>query len=167
LARQGQVPLHYGEILSEDAGLKLELSKYGELLAASENVSYNALLANHFAHEFGHEHLFRLATEDTAMNSEKTSGATLKVPTLLASMSHEHIMQRIKEGWKVKALRISDEYLLSLYQTEQGTWTIPIISVTPLHLIMHGNDGLLPSERGYTLIVFAPPDDSSGKTATA
>jgi NhaP-type Na+/H+ or K+/H+ antiporter len=31
LARQGQVPLHYGEILSEDAEFKLELSIYGEL----------------------------------------------------------------------------------------------------------------------------------------
>jgi Trk K+ transport system NAD-binding subunit len=157
LARQAEVPLHYGEILSEDAEFKLELSKYGELLAASRNVSYNALLATHFAHEFGHEHLYRLDTEETADNTEKISTETLRIPTLLESIRQEDILKRIKDGWKVKAIKISDEYPFSLYEAEQGKGAIPLISVTPLRLIIHTNESVMPSESGYTLIMFAPP----------
>ena len=130
LARQGQVPLHYGEILSEDAEFKLELSKYGELLAASSNEAYNALLANHFAHEFGHEHLFPVATEGIALDAEKASTATVGIPTLLGSMRLEDVLQRMKEGWKVKGIKISEEYPFSLYQAEQGAGAIPLLSVT-------------------------------------
>ncbi|MEP6749079.1 MAG: sodium:proton antiporter [Bacteroidota bacterium] len=167
LARQGQVPLHYGEILSEDAEFKLELSKYGELLAATGNEAYNALLATHFAHSFGHEHIVRLAIKEAAVNAEKISTATLRIPTLLESIGQETVMQRIKEGWKIKAIRISTDYPLSLYQTEQGTQSIPLMSVTALRLIMHTSEGALPSESGYTLVVFAPPNSYHAKPVTS
>jgi len=161
LARQWQVPLHYGEILSEDAEFKLELSKYGDLLAASGDASYNALLATHFAHVFGHEHLYRLATEDSAGNLEKTSAETLKVPTLLESIQQDDVMNKMKRGWKIKTVRISEEYPYSLYQQEQGSHAVPLISINNLRIIIHATEGILPTESGYTLIAFTPPANIS------
>ncbi|MGZ5922491.1 MAG: cation:proton antiporter, partial [Rhizomicrobium sp.] len=42
-ARSGAIPVYYGEILAEVAEHKLDYSRYGELIAASESDAYNTL----------------------------------------------------------------------------------------------------------------------------
>ncbi|MCJ8345340.1 hypothetical protein MJH12_07360 [bacterium] len=58
--RLAGIKIYYGEILSEIAEYKIDLSIYGQLLACTENVHYNSLICNHFAHEMGHNAVFQI-----------------------------------------------------------------------------------------------------------
>jgi len=92
---------------------------------------------------------------------EKTSAETLKVPALLESIQQDDVMNKMKRGWKIKTVRISEEYPYSLYQQEQGSHAVPLISINNLRIIIHATEGILPTESGYTLIAFTPPANIS------
>jgi len=54
------VPTYTGEILSDLGRQQLDLAGIGNLLAATENASYNALVCTRFAHELGRDRVFQL-----------------------------------------------------------------------------------------------------------
>jgi NhaP-type Na+/H+ or K+/H+ antiporter len=56
------IPVYYGEMLSEEAEYNMELHRYGALLAASANDSYNTLLCNAYSPLLGSEHVYQLSS---------------------------------------------------------------------------------------------------------
>lgn len=54
------VPTHAGELLSDLGRQQLDLAGIGNLLAATDNNSYNALVCTRFAHELGRDRVFQL-----------------------------------------------------------------------------------------------------------
>ena len=152
LARQNEIPLYYGEILSEDAEFKLELNQYKEVLAATDNPSYNALVAARFAHEYGHEHVFRIAIGEEIDKHEKDAANELHVPAIIRGLSYDVIMNHLKEGWKIKAVKFSDEYNFSKYKEQYGDNILPLISLTSTKLSIYAGIHEKPAESGYTFI---------------
>ena len=120
LARQAEIPTYYGEILSDEAEFKMELNRFGAILAATDNPAYNMLVATHFAHEFGHEGMFRLAVEPPSENQDKASSVTLRVPAILGGLLYEDVMERLRQGWKIKIVRMSEEHPYKMYSEKMG-----------------------------------------------
>src|SRR5699024_9720480 len=53
------VEYFYGEILSNVAEARLDLSEIGYLLAATDNDAYNALVCTRFVPVFGRDHVYQ------------------------------------------------------------------------------------------------------------
>ncbi len=156
LARQAGVPLHYGEVLSEDASLKLEIERFGTLLVASENPAYNALVAAHFAHIIGTENLYRIAVNAPSPDDNKASTATLRVQPLLKGLLHDDLLTKIRAGWKIKTVRVSEEFTFRAFM-EVNVEAVPILSLTDRGITLYGQTHDQPAESGHTLIVLVPP----------
>lgn len=59
-ARLEGLNVYYGQVLSEEAEERLELSEIGYVLAVSDNDAYNALVCSRFGHELGRNNVFQL-----------------------------------------------------------------------------------------------------------
>jgi NhaP-type Na+/H+ or K+/H+ antiporter len=155
LARQTHIPVHYGETLSGEAEFKLELNRFGALISATDNPSYNMLVATHFSHEFGHENIFRLAVEPQSDNADKISSVTLRVPPILGGLLYEDVMERMRQGWKIKVVRMSEEHPYALYSEKMGENMVPLLSLTASGITVHVGAHIKPLETGYSLVAFA------------
>jgi NhaP-type Na+/H+ or K+/H+ antiporter len=155
LARQMEIPVHYGEVLSDEAEYKMELNRFGAIISATDNPAYNMLVATHFAHEFGHERIFRLAVEAQSDNQNKISSVTLRVPAILNELLYEDVMDRMRQGWKIKIVHMSEEHPYSLYKEKMGDSMICLLSLMPTGIVIHAGAHLNPQESGYSLAVFA------------
>ena len=72
-ARLRDIPVHYGQILSEEAHHSVEFNRYSHLVAASDNDAYNSLVCTEFAPELGRSNVFQVGklregTERKALN---------------------------------------------------------------------------------------------------
>ena len=159
LARQAKIPIHYGEVLSDEAEFKMELNRFGAIITATDNPAYNMLVATHFSHEFGHEGMFRLAVEPQSENQDKISSVTLRVPAILGGLLYEEVMERMRQGWKIKIVRMSEEHPYSLYSGKMGDNMVPLLSLMPAGIVIHAGAHLKPQEVGYSLVALAaePP----------
>src|SRR5690606_30720901 len=63
-ARLSDIPVYYGELLSDETEFALEFSKYDTLIAATPNPAYNALICEKFGYEYGTERVFRVSADD-------------------------------------------------------------------------------------------------------
>ncbi|MGM8364355.1 cation:proton antiporter [Virgibacillus sp. W0181] len=59
-ARKKEIDTYFGEILAEHAQYETDLTPYDTILAMTGDSSYNALVAQSFAPEFGYNHTFSL-----------------------------------------------------------------------------------------------------------
>lgn len=160
LAREAGLPNYYGEILSEDSEFRVELNQYSAVLAASNNPSYNALIGSRFSHEFSHEHIFRLAVEAQSNDASKVSSAAMHIDPILDGLIQDEAIDRVKSGWKIKDVLISEQYSYKTY-LEQNPDSVPLASITPNKIIIHAGAYLEPKEGSYTLLVFAPAEKNT------
>lgn len=59
-ARLKDIPVHYGQILSEEAHHSVEFNRFSHLIAASDNDAYNSLVCTEFAPEMGRNNVFQV-----------------------------------------------------------------------------------------------------------
>ena len=59
-ARLKDIPVHYGQILSEAAHHTVEFNRFSHLIAATDNDAYNSLVCTEFAPELGRGNVFQV-----------------------------------------------------------------------------------------------------------
>lgn len=108
--RLANMPFFYGEILSEDAEFKIDYSSYGKILAATDNHSYNTLVCNVFAADFGHENVWQLRTpEEAAPESKKMADNVQGKVFVSAAMTYDELWLRNLNGSHFKATKVGPE----------------------------------------------------------
>ena len=110
LARQKGIPFYHGEILNEATEHNLELAPYQNLVAATENEAYNALVCNEFAHEIGRDSVFQLG--EAAQSDDRHSlPESLRGRALFESgFGVEDVSERQRQGWIFRKTKLSDEF---------------------------------------------------------
>ena len=99
-ARSVGIPTYAGELLSDLGRQQLDLAGIGNLLAATENNSYNALVCNRFARELGRDRVFQLpegtGTDETAEAfSDDIRGRT----AFSEDATQDEMTRRYYTGW--------------------------------------------------------------------
>ena len=106
-ARLNDVPVYYGELLSEETEFALEFSKYDALIAATPNPAYNALLCEKFGYEYGTERVFRIFHDDGDMAKRRQmSGSVHGRPFVAKGLSLQLLEERWDSGWRFRTTRI-------------------------------------------------------------
>lgn len=109
-ARQANIPVYYGEVLSEETEYNLEWHTYGALLAASDNTAYNSFVCNALAPELGRENVFQVSFEEKKGPEHKQFATTLQGRTFATSdLNYYDWWHRYRNGWRFRTTRTSAE----------------------------------------------------------
>lgn len=158
-ARFSDIPIYYGELLSEATEHRLDLNPYGYMLAVTSNDDYNALVCTDFAPEFGRTNVFQLGIERGDEDDPHGVSFTLRGRTLFRSgRSFEDLMKLHDEGWDFQKTRLTEEYDLDAYLADRPEGAEMLVVV--------GKGGSLrfstlrsraQAEPGDTVVSFSPP----------
>lgn len=112
-ARLANIPIYYGEILSEDSDYTLEINRYNTILAATGNPAYNALVCNKFAHDFGRERVFQLSPGDEEVHERKKITEKMRGRILAyQGLNTWDFEQMYHQGWRFKTTRVNANFNL-------------------------------------------------------
>lgn len=108
-ARLANIPVHYGELLSEETEHSLEFNAYTTLLAAHYNKAYSALACYNFSHEFGQERVFYVNVEDKEVpESQQITQSILGEVWVDNAVTLSSMWERFNDGWRFKISRIGE-----------------------------------------------------------
>lgn len=108
-ARQGGLATFYGEILSEDAEFSIDFARYNNILAATEDPVYNALVCNSFVHELGRENVWQIS-EPKDVSSKKAVATSLQGRVFVSEdLTLETLQVHFASGARFKATRVGGD----------------------------------------------------------
>ncbi len=144
-ARLAGVDVYYGEILSEQAEVALELTDVGILLAATQNDAYNALVCSGFAPELGREQVFQLAMH----RAESAGGRRLARPrrgriAFSPELRYETLIRRMYGGWRFQKTTLTGQFNYSALRERLPEEAVPVVLLRAggaLRLIAAANAG--------------------------
>ena len=158
LARQKGIPFYHGEILNEATEHNLELAPYQNLVAATENEAYNALVCNEFAHEIGRDSVFQLG-ESADGEDRHALPASLRGRALFESgFGVEDVSERQRQGWVFRKTRLSEEFDFEKMQERLPNAANMLLLVRDNGTIRFFTHAAKPEPRaGDTILSFSPP----------
>lgn len=118
LARDANLPVFFGDILSEAAEHNVELHNFETLLAVSDNDAYNTLVTTDLGPEFGRNNVFQLTRE-------RHGAARYDLPSALGGRaflrgeSYMSLLAKIREGWEFRTTSIRDEFTFDMWREKR------------------------------------------------
>jgi NhaP-type Na+/H+ or K+/H+ antiporter len=168
LARQKGLPFYHGEILNEATEHNLELAPYQNLVAATENEAYNALVCNEFAHEIGRDRVFQLG-ESAEGEDRHAIPASLRGRALFESgLGVEDVSERQRQGWVFRKTRLSEEFDFEKMQEKLPNAANMLLLVRDNGTIRFFTHAARPEPRaGDTILSFSPPQTKTAEEKAA
>ncbi|WP_348815863.1 cation:proton antiporter [Halomonas sp. H10-59] len=159
--RGRDIPTYYGEVLTEEAELTLEFSRFDSMVALTDNDDYNALLCMHYAPEFGHHQVYRFAPGGGAGGDhlEQTLGGRF----FAKELDFEQATNYIREGWCVRLTRLSESYSFEDYRRDNpDARVISTYDEDGEVRVMHKDESFDAGD-GETLLALVPDDTHRDK----
>ena len=129
-ARLLNIPVHYGEILSETTDHHLEYNQYRYLVAATDNFAYNSLVASRFAHEFGRDKIYQLPGDQDDHTDPKAFSHTVRGISLFGEGGdYESLIKYMAQGWEFTSTRISEDFTFEDFTRRYQGAFLPILTI--------------------------------------
>lgn len=162
--RLANVPVYYGEILSEESEFQIELHRFGSLLAATDDHIYNALVCNDFAADYSRENVFQLPEVVEEKVEQRKIPATLKGRVFLGNDFDAYsLARRFSEGWRFRITRkapATKEQDGSEAKSTDNSVLAGIVNKYGKLTLAGGSDAPLPkAEEGDYLILFSKREE--------
>ena len=111
----------YGEVLSENADMRLDHSAFNHIIAATPNDAYNALVCVEFAPELGRHRVFQVSGGDKDDDDGDSIAFTSRGRTLSSrGRSFDALTRDWWSGWRFSATGISENYTLENFFKSRG-----------------------------------------------
>ncbi|WP_025030824.1 cation:proton antiporter [Nitratireductor aquibiodomus] len=130
-ARLSEIPVFYGDILSEEAHHSIDPKRFSTLIAVTDNDAYNSLVCTDFAPELGRSHVYQLgrgADQSKRMSLNFTLGGR---PLTEDGVDFRTLRERHWQGWTFQATKLSDEFDYDAYLKSRAGETIVLLWVKP------------------------------------
>ncbi|WP_257545910.1 sodium:proton antiporter [Sphingopyxis sp. DBS4] len=153
-ARRADLPVHQGDILDAAHDDELDMGRYQQLIAATDNDSYNALVCSELAPEVGHDRVSRMLV--TAQTGARRRGRVLT----LGGTPIEEQLDRLQAGWSFGRTRITEKFPYADFVARMrasGGDTLAVQRASG-ELAVFSMQHRPPVEPGDTLWTFVPPD---------
>ncbi len=119
-SRDAELDIFMGEVLSEDAEIKLDHARFSTVIALSTNDSYNALFCSHFAPEVGRHMVFQLSINDDDENDERGLSSNARGRTLMRrGRTYDSLIRDQYRGWEFARTRLTDKYSLEQFRKDR------------------------------------------------
>ncbi len=168
LARQKGIDFYHGEILNEATEHNLELAPFQNLVAATENEAYNALVCNEFAHEIGRDAVFQLG-ESADVEDRHSLPESLRGRALFESgFGVEDVSERQRQGWVFRKTRLSEEFDFDKMQEKLPDAANMLLLVRDNGNIRFFTHAAKPEPRaGDIILSFSPPQTKTAEEKAA
>ena len=156
-AREASLDIFLGEVLSEDAEIKLDHARFATVIALSTNDSYNALVSNQFAPEVGRHRVFQLSLSEGDEIDDRSVGSNSRGRTLIRrGRTYDGLIRDQYRGWSFSRTRLTDKYTLEQFMTERPKGDL-VAEIRPDgSLVLLGPSREARGGDGATIISFAP-----------
>ncbi|MEM1285815.1 MAG: sodium:proton antiporter [Pseudomonadota bacterium] len=154
--RQAGFDTYFGEILSETAEHHLDLSRFGTLIAASDNDAYNALVCTDFGPELGRSHVFKLGREERERDdlAVTVKGYSLMDPSMGADEAVAHMTF---DGWTVQRTTLSENFTMDDLRAHRAEETRILFALSAKgNFISPTLDTQFKPSAGDTVFLFGP-----------
>ncbi len=170
-AKMLDIDTHWGEIIIDVENVRLDLTDYSYLLAATDNNSFNALVCNVLVDEFGRNNVFQIPLmEATSKLETETINVdwvdTVQVTELPSfqgglqlesnSFQYYELKKRYYNGWTFKKTPLTKEYTFEDFQKDpQNINAIPLMVISENGSLDFANELIkLKPKSGDILIAF-------------
>jgi len=157
--RLADIPVYFGEILSEDAHDTVDAKRFAAVIAATPNDAYNTLVCTDLGPEVGRSTVFEIRSsgrppERQSLNFTLGGRSLTRDPEMrLLDFQLDQAL-----GWGFQATRLSDEFRFADYQASRSAETRIILWKKPSgRLVFFTSTKGGNPEPGDVVIAFAPP----------
>ena len=156
-SRDAGLEIFMGEVLSEDAEIKLDHARFSTVIALSTNDSYNALVCSHFAPEVGRHMVYQLSISDDEENDERGVSSNARGRTLIRrGRTYDSLIRDQYRGWEFARTPLTDKYSLEQFRVDRPKADIVAELRPDGTLILLGPNREARGGDGTVLISFAP-----------
>jgi hypothetical protein len=138
LAKNAQLPIIQGNVLSESTLEDADLEGIGKVFAVTPNSEVNSLALVHLSPQFTNERSYHLPISI----NKKTSGDTKEVPGAIArrtlfgdEYTYERLAQMLREGGQIKITGISAEFTAEHFKAQYGDRAVVLAVITENNLL--------------------------------
>lgn len=164
-ARLSDIPVFFGEVLSENAHHTIEPKRYANLIAATDNDAYNALVCTDFGPELGRSHVFQIGREEE-QNHRALSFTLGGRPLTKPGMSFHNFRERFRDGWTFQVTGLTEEYDYDDYLADRPEETVVILWIRPSGNMVFASIAASKPAAGDHVMCFGVPNGGSSKAAT-
>jgi NhaP-type Na+/H+ or K+/H+ antiporter len=158
-ARRAGLPIYHGDILDETHDDHLDMGQYQQLIAATDNDAYNALVCSELAPEVGHARVSRMIGETRPGSRRRGRVFTL------AGTPIEEQLDRLQAGWTFGRTKITEKFTYADFvdrMKASGGDSLAVVRASgdlAVFSVQHR-----PSvDAGDTMWTFVPPDDPKAR----
>lgn len=156
-SRDAGLEIFMGEVLSEDAEIKLDHARFSTVIALSTNDSYNALVCSHFAPEVGRHMVYQLSISDDEDNDERVVSSNARGRTLIRrGRTYDSLIRDQYRGWEFARTTLTDRYSLDQFRKDRPNADIVAELRPDGTLVLLGPNREARGGEGTMLISFAP-----------
>lgn len=165
-SREAGLDTFLGEVLSEDAELKLDHARFSTVIALSTNDSYNALVASHFAPELGRHMVYQLSINEDGETDDRGLSSNARGRTLIRrGRTYDSLIRDQYRGWEFARTRLTDQYTLEQFRSDRPEADI-VAEIRPDgSFLLIGPNREPRGGDGTTLISFSPELKSEPQAA--
>ena len=165
-SRDAGLDIFMGEVMSEDAELKLDHARFSTVIALSTNDSYNALVCSHFAPEVGRHMVYQLSINEDEENDDRGLSSNARGRTLIRrGRTYDSLIRDQYRGWEFARTRLTDKYSLAEFRKDRPGADI-VAEIRPDGtLVLLGPNREARGGDGAVLISFAPELKDTPKPA--
>lgn len=158
-ARDAGLETFFGEVLSEDAELRLDHSRFETALALSANEPYNALVSGHFAPELGRHKVYQLSSQDSEEEDPRAMGMSTRGRTLIRrGRGYDQLIRDHYRGWVFSKTQLTEKYGLKEFRADRPNSDLVAEIRSDGTVQFLGPNREARGGAGNTLISFGPPD---------
>jgi len=158
-ARLSEIPVFYGDILSEEAHHSIDPKRFSTLIAVTDNDAYNSLVCTDFAPELGRSNVFQLGRggdQSKRMSLNFTLGGR---PLVEEGMSFRELRERHWQGWVFQATRLTEAFDYDAYLESRSDQTIVLLWVKPSGAIVFASGATGAPSTDDRVVSFMPAKD--------
>lgn len=165
-ARLANIPVYFGEVLSESAHHSIDPKRFSNLIAAGDNDAYNALVCTDFGPELGRSHVFQIGRADDkarqALNFTLGGRSLTKEPVGFLALR-----EKLLKGWTFQLTRLTDEFTWEAYQATRPEGALILLWIKPSGAIVFASTATSSPVEKDRILSFAMPKDDARQEAAS
>ena len=119
-ARDAGLETFFGEVLSEEAEIRLDHARFATAIALSANEPYNALVSSHFAPELGRHRVFQLSAQDNEDEDPRSIHIGARGRTLIRrGRTYDALIRDHYRGWEFARTPLTEIYNLEAFRADR------------------------------------------------
>ncbi|TDH34235.1 sodium:proton antiporter [Pseudohoeflea suaedae] len=163
-ARLSDIPVYFGEVLSENAHHTIEPKRYANLIATTDNDAYNALVCTDFGPELGRSHVFQIGRDEEA-NHRALSFTLGGRPLTKPGMSFHMFRERFRDGWTFHVTGLTEEYTWDAYTADRPEDNVVLLWIKPSGSMVFSSIASNNPAPGDKVLSFGIPNGGPPKAA--